>query len=542
MPQSRFARATFVLVLPLASTAVGAVPAAEGQGPVRSCESLATLSLPNATLTSAARVDRGSFEPPQGKPITDLPAFCRVVGVLAPTSDSHIEFEAWLPAAGWNGKFQGIGNGGMAGSIGYEGLGLAVSRGYASASTDTGHKGSPVDGSWALGHPEKVVDFGHRAIHEMTVAAKAIVTAFYGVAARRSYFAGCSNGGRQALMEAQRYPDDYDGLVAGAPAASWTGLFANFVWNAQAMADAAAYVSPAKLAGIERAVVLACDRRDGVADGVLARPDACAFDPRTIVCKSTDSDDCLAPAQADGLARIYSGPRARDGRRVFPGFPPGAETGPGGWGLWITGAEPGKSLQTVFATQIGANMVFDRPDWDIRTYVYERDQALVEAKLAKNLDATDPDLGAFRKRGGKLIVFHGWNDPALPVEATIEYVDAVRARLGLEVADSFLRLYLMPGLQHCYGGPGAHYCGGLSVPVAAPERDFSAALERWVEDGVAPGTMIAVKPADGATLTTVAGSASSSMMSRPLCPYPQAAVFKGDGSPDAAASYRCLAP
>jgi len=523
----------------LVAASTAASPAADGVAPVRECESLAKLSLPHATITSAARVDGASFAPPQGQPMTGLPAFCRVAGVLAPTSDSHIELEVWLPAAGWNGKLQGIGNGGLAGSIGYDGLGLAVSRGYAAASTDTGHKGSPIDGKWALGHPEKVVDFGHRAIHETAVAAKAIVAAYYGTSPRRSYFAGCSNGGRQALMEAQRYPDDYDGLVVGAPAASWTGLFAGFVWNAQAMADAAAQVPPAKLQAIERAVLGACDKSDGVADGVLARPEACGFDPRTIVCKDKDAADCLAPAQADALAKIYSGPRARDGQRVFPGFPPGAETGPGGWGLWITGASPGTSLQAVFATQIGANMVFDRPDWDLKTYAYERDQAVVEAKLAKNLNATDPDLGAFRRRGGKLIVFHGRNDPALPVQATIDYVESVRARLGRDAADSFLRLYLMPGLQHCFGGPGASFCGGLSVPVGAPDRDFSAALERWVDEGVAPGTMIAVKPAEGPSLATLSAAAASATLRRPLCPYPQAAVFKGEGSPDDPAGYRC---
>jgi len=234
-----------------------------------------------------------------------------------------------------------------------------------------------------LGHPEKIVDFGHRAIHEMTLKAKAVVEVHYGEVPRRSYFASCSNGGRQALMEAQRYPADYDGLVAGAPAASWTGLFAGFLWNAQLMADPAAYVPAAKLPAIERAVIAACDRADLVPDGVLASPRTCRFDPRSIACKGAVSSDCLTPPQADALAKVYAGPGARAGRGVLRGFPPGAETGPGGWGLWITGEAPGRSLQTVFASQIGASMAFDRPDWDLRTYEYQRDQPVVEARLAR---------------------------------------------------------------------------------------------------------------------------------------------------------------
>jgi feruloyl esterase len=304
--------------------------------------------------------------------------------------------------------------------------------------------------------------------------------------------------------------------------------------------DAAGHVPPAKLPALERAVEAACDGRDGVADRVLARPEACAFDPRSIVCKGGDAADCLTVPQADAIAKVYAGPRARDGRPVFRGFPPGAETGPGGWGLWITGEAPGKSLQTLFARQIGANMVFDRADWDFRTYERERDQPLVEAKLAQHLNATSPDLESFRKRGGKLILFHGWNDAALPAQATIDYVEAVRARMGGEVADSFVRLYMMPGLQHCYGGPGAYDCGGMSASTGDPERDFSAALERWVEDGVAPRTMIAVKPATWSPVDAESGSAA--LMTRPLCAHPRVAIFGGKGSPDDPSSYACATP
>jgi hypothetical protein len=515
---------------------VAELQAAASIAPARACESLASLKLPDTTISLAQAVSSGSFTPPAGKPLTGLPAFCRVAGVVRPSADSRIELEVWMPAASWNGKLHGEGNGGFAGSISYDGLARAVAHGYATVSTDTGHKGEAVDARWALGHPEKMVDFGHRAIHEMTVKAKAVVEAFYGQAPRRSYFASCSNGGRQGLMEAQRYPADYDGIVVGAPAAAWTIFLADFVWDTQAMSASGAHIPPAKLSVIEKAVIAACDARDGVPDGVLAQPAKCAFDPKTIVCKGADSPDCLTAAQAEALAKIYAGAHTRGGQRIARGFPPGGETGEGGWGLWVTGGAPGKSLQAVFASQFGANMVFDRPDWDLQTFDFDSDMKIVEERTAKILNATDPDLDAFRRRGGKLIVFHGWNDPALSAEETIDYFDAVRARMGAEVVDSFARLYLVPGLQHCFGGPGAYYCGGLTVPLADTEHDLSAALERWVEDGVAPGTVVATKPKEA--LNPAAGAS----LVRPLCPHPRVAVLRAGGNPDDPSGYACEAP
>jgi Tannase and feruloyl esterase len=521
---------------PVDAQPAGASPRDTPLSPARGCESLAALRLPETTISRAEVVTSGSFTRPPEKPIEGLPPFCRVAGVIRPSADSHVEFEVWMPATGWNRKFQGVGNGGFAGSISYDGLGHAVTHGYAAASTDTGHKGGGTDATWALGHPEKIVDFGHRAVHEMTVKARAVIEAFYGETPRRSYFASCSNGGRQALMEAQRYPADYDGIIAAAPAAAWTTHMAGFVWNAQAMADPAAHIPPAKLAAIERAVIAACDARDGVPDGVLARPTQCGFDPRTLVCKGADSADCLTALQAEALARIYAGPRGRDGKPIARGFPPGGETGPGGWALWITGESPGRSLQAAFASQFGAHMVFDRADWDLRTFDFERDVKVVEEKMAKVLNATDPDLDAFRRRGGKLILFHGWNDAALAAEATIDYVEAVRARMGPDAADSFVRLYMVPGLHHCFGGPGAFYCGGLTVPLGDVEHDLSAAVERWVEEGVAPGTVIASKPRQ--PFNPAAGASEV----RPLCPHPQTAVFKGAGRPDDPSAYACERP
>ena len=514
--------------------AVAANAAPSAIAPVRTCESLAALPLPETTITTAAAVGSGSFAPATGKPVGDLPAFCRVAAVLRPSPDSHVEIEVWLPAAAWNGKLQGMGNGGFAGSLTYEGLGRALRHGYAAVATDTGHKGTGIDASWALGHPERVVDFGHRAVHEMTVTAKALAAAFYGQAPRRAYFSSCSNGGRQALMEAQRYPADYDGIIAGAPAANWTRIMAGFVWNAQALARPGAHIPPAKLPAIERAAIAACDAQDGVADGVLAAPQRCGFDPRSLTCKGADAPDCLTPPQAEALAKIYAGPRRRDGSKIAPGFPPGGETGPGAWGAWITGDAAGRSVQALFASQFGAHMVFGRPDWDYAAFDFERDVLEADAKVGPILNATDPDLGAFRARGGKLILYHGWSDQALAAGGTVAYFDAVRARLGPAATESFARLYLMPGVQHCGGGPGASFCGELTVPEGDATHDFSTALERWVEDGIAPGTMIAVKPA--------ADGKAAPLMTRPLCPYPQEAVFGGTGSPDDPSRYDCRAP
>lgn len=521
-----------LLAISLLSILGGAVPGLAAPQP---CESLATLRLPDATITMAITIS-GTFTPPDGAPIDRLPTFCRVVGVIRPTSDSHIEFEVWLPVAGWNTKFQGVGNGGFGGSVSYDPLALAVTRGYAAASTDTGHKGSAIDASWARGHPEKVIDFGHRAIHEMTIKAKAIVTAFYGEPPSRSYFASCSNGGRQALIEAQRYPDDYDGIIAGAPAAAWTRFMLDFVWNARALAASDAHVAPARLASLERAVVSACDRRDGVADGVLVSPDACRFDPRSILCSSAATADCLTASQAAAIAAIYEGPRLRDGTTLARGFPPGAETGQGGWVGWITGPAPGMSLQAAFAHGALAHMVFDAADYDLRSFDFDRDPAVVEARIGDVLNATDPDLSAFHKRGGKLVLFHGWNDPALSAYETIDYYQAVRARMGSAV-DAFARLYLIPGLQHCLGGPGATYCGGLGVPLGDAEHDLSAALERWVEEGIAPGELIVTAAPDRSHLAIPAPATPR----RRICPYPQVASFRATGSPDDPRAWTCEA-
>ena len=286
-----------------------------------SCPSLKSLKLPDTKIDFAAAAGPTTMLGP-GEFTVKVPAFCRVGGIITPSSDSEIHFEVWLPAEGWNGKFRGTGNGGFAGSINYAEMAAAIRDGYATASTDTGHRADGIDADWALGHPEKVVDFGNRAIHEMTVKAKGVIEAFYGETPKRSYFSSCSNGGRQALMEAQRYPDDYDGILAGAPANFWTHLLiAPFYAEGKPMLDdPASYIPKEKIPALAKAVNAACDELDGLKDGVISDPTACRFNPATIVCKGAETDECLTPLQAASLQRIYDGARNGDGKVIFPGM------------------------------------------------------------------------------------------------------------------------------------------------------------------------------------------------------------------------------
>jgi feruloyl esterase len=504
------------------------------------CDSLADLKLPNTTITSAKTIPARTFTLPPGMQASPssaaffkkLPDFCRVEGVLQPSSDSHIEFEVWLPAFGWNGKIHGEGNGGFAGSINYSGLAASVLSGYASSSTDTGHKGDPIDASWALGHTEKIVDFGYRAIHETAEKSKAIVHAFYGEDVKHSYFSSCSNGGRQALMEAQRFPADYDGIVAGAPAASFTHIVASFTWDLQAAEmDSASNIPDSKYPAIEAAVVAACDARDGVKDGVIDDPTKCGFKPATLLCNGVESAACLTQPQITALEKIYAGARNSKGEQVYPGFLPGGEAGPGGWGLWVSGAGPGKSLQYAFATQGGANLIYQNAAWDYRAFNLDRDVKVADDTMGSRINAVDPNLKPFKDRGGKLIVYHGWSDSALAPQATIDYYQSIAAKMGQKQTADFVRLYMVPGMQHCGGGPGTDSFGATpgGPSPADPRHSLSSAIEGWVETGVGPGTIVATKYDAGHAIRT-----------RPLCPYPQVARYSGTGSSDDAANFKCV--
>jgi feruloyl esterase len=528
----------FLIVAALWIAGVFGQTTVAAQGP---CDSLAQLALANTKITLAQSVPVGAFAPPPApNPMPgmqasykDLPAFCRVVAEVSPTADSAIKMEVWMPTTGWNGKYQGQGNGGFAGMIGYSALGAAIKRGYAAAGTDTGHTGG--DAAWALGHPEKVIDFGYRGIHEMTLKAKAIIDAFYGNNLQHSYFASCSDGGREALMEAQRFPEDYDGILAGAPANFWTHLLVDAMWVNQATTlDPASYIPAGKLPAIGAAVLAACDAQDGVTDGILNDPRQCHFNPATLLCKGADSNSCLTAPQVVALEKIYAGPHDSAGHQIFPGYMPGAEEGPGGWAPWITGSAPGRSLLFFFGTQFFSDMVYEQAAWDYKTFNVDQGTELADAKTARALNATDPNLKHFRSRGGKLILYHGWSDAAIPAPNTIDYYNSVVAALGQPATDTFLRLFMAPGMQHCGGGPGPDSFGqGANSPPYDPDHNIYTALEQWVEKGIAPSKIIATKYVDDSN------HAQGVKMTRPLCMYPQVAKYKGAGDTNDAANFVC---
>jgi feruloyl esterase len=522
--------------------------ATQPEGPIQvssvDCERLARFEIPNANISAAQPVAPGGFVgPPANFTGADLsafykklPAFCRIVAQAKPTADSNITVELWMPLDGWNGKLQGLGNGGFAGLIDTFGLGAAMAKGYAAVATDAGHAGAPADASWALGHPEKVVDFGHRGIHEMTRVAKLVVAQFYGSAPKHAYFEGCSDGGREALMEAQRYPGDYDGILAGAPANYWTGLLSTAVVDTQALTETpASFIPPAKIPTIANAVLAACDELDGLRDGILNDPRQCHFDPASIQCKAAeDTDKCLTPPQVAALKAIYAGPRDANGRSIFPGYLPGAEDGRSGWVLWITGPVPAKSALAFFGIGYYSNMVYDKADWSYKSFTLADGLQTAKEKTAAALDAVNPDLTPFRSRGGKLILYHGWEDPAIPAVNTVNYYENVVAKVGHANADSFVRLYMLPGVQHCGGGPGPGMFGQFpGWPVEDPQHNARIALENWVEKGKAPTTFIATKP-------SADDPQSAPSLTRPLCPYPQSARYKGSGDPNKAENFVCV--
>jgi feruloyl esterase len=479
---------------------------------------LKSLSLPDATITAAQLVPAGPFTPP-GAPTpvalsapSMLPAYCRVNAVLRPSSDSSIEMEVWLPAADWNGKFQAVGNGGWAGTISnlsYQNMTVALEEHYATASNDTGHKGNIGDASFALGHPEKLVDFAYRAVHEMTVKSKSIIAAFYGQSPRLSYWNGCSTGGRQGLMEAQRYPEDFDGIIAGAPANYMHHLLA---WSMQVglntFKDKESLIPPAKYPLLNQAVLTACDSLDGVRDGVLGDPRTCHFDPSTLLCRAGDSNQCLTAPQVESAKKIYGPLKTKSGALFFPGLERGTELT---WGPLAGGPEPFGIALSAFKY-----VAHEDPNWDWRTFDLERDTALIDEK-AGFIHAIQPDLRAFKARGGKLLLYHGWSDQLIPPENTINYYSSVLAKMGPK-QDNWLRLFMEPGMQHCAGGPGPNQFNAVG------------AMERWRESGVAPDQIIASHVTNNRV-----------DMIRPLCSYPQVAVYKGIGSTNDGTNFVCKA-
>lgn len=506
---------------------------------------LLDLKLPNTTIESVETIAAGALKPPAGTfvlpgtdPFKSLPAFRRVIGVIKPTSDSHIKIEVWLPVENWNGNFQGAGNGGFAGTVNYGEMVFALSNGYATASTDTGHTApANQEETWAAGHPEKVIDYGYRAIHEMTVKAKAIIKAKYGKPAKYSYFISCSNGGRQALMEAQRYPEDYDGIIAGAPANDWTRLMVNAAYISQALqSDAAHYIPARKMKAVEAAALASCDGADGLTDGLIGDPRQCRFDSSVLLCKESETDSCLTPAQLETLKKVYSGALDSKGKAFSPSYLPGGETGILGWESWISGPAPGKSSLDVFAREFFKRFVYEDSNWNIRSLNAERDFQLAEKRLAPILNATNPDLRAFHRRGGKLIIYHGWSEAAIPPGMSINYYQSVVDKMGQADTNKFLRLYMVPGMQHCFLGPGPNWFGqAFGCQTCSAKNDVTRAIVDWVERKIPPDAIVASKYKSDIARTDL-------VRTRPLCPYPQVARYSGTGSIDDAANFACVKP
>jgi hypothetical protein len=499
------------------------------------CAALEHLTLQDTTITRAESVTSGTLAIDGVAPLTRLPAFCRVAGVLRPTSDSAIHFEVWLPNQDWNGRLLGAGNGGFAGSIGVRQMAGYLIRGFAVAGSDAGHRAEAGDASWAFGHPEKVKDFGWRAVHLTAELAKQIVQAYYGKPQSKAYFDACSDGGREALMEAQRFPEDYDGILAGAPANNWSHLLGAGLAATQSLtSDPRAYISDLKLPAIQKASLAACDALDGLKDGIIADPGKCHFDPAVLLCTGEDSTDCLTQPQIDALRSIYAGAKDSHGATLFPGLVMGDETG---WGIWVVGEGPGASAAAQYTQNDFRYMVTGDPKWNPLTADLGAAVEQSTQKTAADLDSTDPDLSRFAARGGKLIVYHGWNDPAISPWNTIAYYQSVQQQMGAAKVDSFVRLYMAPGVEHCTEGPGPSAFGQLGIPTAKGSKfGLFDALEDWVEKDAPPEDIFATKYASQENGTRKA------VMTRPLCPYPQVAKYNGTGDPNDAASFVCASP
>jgi feruloyl esterase len=485
-----------------------------------SCASLAALTIPTVTIRSATAIAAGPFTPPGGGGgnTMTLPAFCRVEATARPTGDSDIRFEIWIPPAdAWNGKLQGVGNGGYSGAIGYAAMAAGLRRGYAVASTDTGHAGD--DMKFGQGHPEKVIDWAYRSIHVMTEASKLVVRNAQGRFAEHAYFVGCSTGGHQALSEAQRYPDDYDGIVAGDPAHNRIRQTFAFLygWVATHTADGKPILPPAKLALLTKGAVDACDGLDGLKDGIIDDPRRCHFDPAKLACRGgADEASCLTSAQVEAARKMYEGAKnPRTGEPIYAGWPRGSESfGPNpiqSWRQYVL--DPAEPMRVDFFRYF----LFHDPNWDYRTIDMDHDLAYAEQKLSF-MSANEKDLTPFRKRGGKLLMYTGWADPVVPPQDTVAYYDGVtKAMGGPEKTRDFYRFFIAPGMGHCSGGPGPN------------QFDMLAALEHWVEKGVAPERVAASHVTNGKVDRT-----------RPLCLYPQVARWKGTGSADDAANFSCV--
>lgn len=491
------------------------------------CESLLGLQLADVAITEAVALPHIELQAYKPTPrAVRIPApHCRVAGTI----ESAIKFELLLPDA-WNGKFLMGGGGGFVGAVVNQAQGgmsagpTPLERGYATVGTDTGHTGTTIDASWALNDHKAKINFAGRAVHRTVEVSKLIITEYYEGNIGHSYFLGCSRGGGQAMISAQRYPQDFDGIISGAPALDWTGLAAGFISNQQFVFPDPGRVESPVITQANRDLLAeslrkSCDAIDGVADNIINDPRTCTFDPAELPsCQSGPADDCVTDTQLAAIKAIYAGPNVA-GDQLHPGFPFGGETDPWGWDQWITRAQastlpPGiPNLHYAFGTEILRYFIFNDPDWSYAGYRFQ-DWREKSAGAAALLNATNPDLSEFHDAGGKLILWHGWSDAGLTALDSIEYYDSVE-RQDPALRDYF-RMFLMPGVGHCKGGPGPDFV------------DWISAIERWVEGDEPPERLVAAK--------------IDEFMQRPLCPYPQIARYDGSGEPNVHQSFNCVAP
>jgi feruloyl esterase len=521
--------------------------------PPEACERLALLSLPNTTVTLAQVVNAGAFVVPGNAPregggssalagtigpvppvpgrvtantaglglgynggrgippFSTLPAFCRVTATLEPSPSSDIRMELWMPIAGWNGNFRGTSPNGLGGVINYNAMGVGLTDGFAVASTDTGHQGG--DTAW-MRDPERLTDFAGRAMHETTVAGKAIATAYYGTAPRYSYMIECGGGSAAALHEVQKYPSDYHGIVVGGHAAHLTRQIFGQLWLWLAARPNGVGILPATtLRVIHDAVLNKCDLLDGVKDGLLENPTRCTFDPKEIECKpgtesKGDQTSCLTTAQVDAVRRIYAGPaNPRTNERIWSPLYRGSELD---WSFFTESQNP------IGIATSALRMILGDPTWDYQSIDFDRHVALADQSAIARVNASNPDISAYVKRGGKLILSGGWNNALVPAGAVLDYYRNVEKTIGIEDTRQGVRLYMVPGMIECNGGPGTDTFDMLTV------------MRRWVERGEAPNGVIASRVEHGKVVRT-----------RPLCPYPQVATYRGSGSTDEAKNFVC---
>lgn len=492
--------------------------------PAIACESLRSVDVAHTRIAVAEPVAAGAYRPPVPDfpfPVdySKLPAFCRVAGSIHPSADSDIRFELWLPAAGWNGRFLQTGNGGAAGSIMYASLAEPLARGYAVANTDTGHQGDEGDFAWVVGHPEKLIDYAHRAVHELTLVGKALTRAYYGKAPTKAYWHGCSTGGRQGLKEAQLYPEDYDAIIVGAPANNWAPLMALSILTQNNLSGPGA-PGPDQLMLLKEAAIAACDALDGAQDRIIGAPHNCRFDPASLACRAGTTQQCLGAAAAEAARRIYRGVVDGSGRTRISG------TGPASEPEWAVYATPEFSIGTNYFR----NVVARDPRWDPRSFDVDRDLARAEQVDGGAAGAMDPGLAPFLARGGKLILYHGTTDGLIPYANSVSYYESVVKKVGASRAREGLRFYLVPGMAHCTLGEGAY------------QIDWLDAMENWVERGQAPDALPAVHPAVAPPNPFGPSAPPGKAFTRPACAYPKVARFDGKGDVSDAASFTCVTP